>query len=139
MIRTTEEGGSPMSNPTTPDITNADPLAMQRTPNGTGDTLNTLLHFPCPACGQGIKVSAALLGQPCTCPHCNSAASAPRTVPGRPSEKVFVTPVYKRSRRGLWRRLKRFIRSTVKPVLIGLVVAAIMGIGLGFAARWLWD
>jgi hypothetical protein len=31
--------------------------------------------------------------------------------------------------------LKRFIRSTLKPLLIGLVVAAIMGIGLGFAAR----
>jgi hypothetical protein len=35
--------------------------------------------------------------------------------------------------------MKRFIRLTLKPLLIGLIGAAIMGIGLGIAARWLWD
>jgi hypothetical protein len=37
------------------------------------------------------------------------------------------------------RRWKRFVQSRVKPVLIGLAAAAAMGVGLGLAARWLWD
>jgi hypothetical protein len=31
------------------------------------------------------------------------------------------------------------MRSTLKPVLFGLAVTAVMGIGLGLVARWLWD
>jgi hypothetical protein len=112
---------------------------MQRTLIGDGETLNTLFQFPCPACGQRIRLSVAFIGQPFLCLYCQHVVTAPRSLPSLPAEKVFSKRLSRRSRRGPWRRLKRFFRSWLKPFLIGLAAAAVMGIGLGIVARWLWD
>jgi hypothetical protein len=130
-----------MSSPHTGAGSRADALAVQRTLTARGETLRTVFEFPCPRCRQGIKLSIAFVGQPFLCPRCNCMVIAPGTVSG-------LAPNGALPPRGSWRwprslgplrRFQQFLRSRMKPLLIGLAAAAIMGVGLGIAARWLWE